>query len=151
MISAAAVIVSAIVGGSIALHSIRTQRGIARKRATLDLLVQKEWDRAYIEARAEFIALRDASSGLAFWAAQEHRNSPQVTIIRNMLNDYELIAVGIREGILDEALYKRWFKTAFLKDMEAAAGFIDLIRKSAGTAAIFAEAEWLARKWRTAT
>lgn len=111
------------------------------------MLAQKEWDRDYIVARSEFIKLRDASSGLAFWAREEHKGSPQLNIIRNMLNDYELIAVGIKEGILDEELYKRWFKTSFLSDMAAAAEFIERARVQAGTNAIFTEAQWLAQKW----
>ncbi|MEX2375766.1 MAG: DUF4760 domain-containing protein [Dehalococcoidia bacterium] len=134
-------------GATVAVLSIRAQRNLAKKRATLDMLAQKEWDRDYIEARAEFIKLRDANSGLEFWADKEHKNSPQSNVIRNTLNDYELIAVGIKEGILDEDLYKRWFKTSFLKDMRMAKNYIAAIRQEAGTDAIFAEAEWLAQKW----
>ncbi|PIP98057.1 MAG: hypothetical protein COW75_02175 [Rhodobacterales bacterium CG18_big_fil_WC_8_21_14_2_50_71_9] len=146
-LSVGAILVSAAIGATIALYSISEQRKIARKRATLDMLAKKEWDRDYIDARAEFIKLRDASSGLELWATEEHRNSPQSNTIRNTLNDYELIAVGIRERILDEDLYKRWFRTSFLKDWRAARRFVLAIRAQAGTDAIFAEMDWLAHRW----
>lgn len=112
------------------------------------MLARKEWDKDYIEARAEFVKLRDAPDGLGFWARPDHKNSPQTITIKNTLNDYELIAVGIREGILDEDLYKRWFKTAFLKDWEAARPFVNAVRVLAKSDAIFSEADWMASRWR---
>lgn len=111
------------------------------------MLARKEWDGDYIEAKSAFNKLRDAESGLAVWAKPEHKDSPQLTNIRNTLNDYELIAVGIQEGILDEALYRRWFRQSLLKDWEAAQPFIRAIQRREGSARIFCEFEWLAARW----
>lgn len=142
-----AILISAIIGACVALRSISEQRRIARKRATLDILVQKEWDSDYIAARAEFVKLRDGPDGLDFWAQNQHKNSPQTVNIRNTLNDYELIAIGIKEDILDEELYKRWFKTSFLRDWRAAQGFIREIRRQLNTPTLFTEMDWLAQRW----
>jgi hypothetical protein len=138
-----AILISATIAALIALHSLEEQRKIARKRATLDMLARKEWDRDYIEARAEFVKLRDVPDGLEMWSRREHQDSPQAINIRNTLNDYELIAVGIKEGILDQELYKRWFKTSFVKDWRAAREYVREIRAQAGTSAIFCEMDWL--------
>jgi len=146
-LTAGAILLSAGVGAAVALLSIGAQRAIARKRATLDLLSQKEWDKDYITAKNEFNKLRDSPSGLAMWAADEHKHSEQLNIIRNTLNDYELIAVGIREGILDEALYRRWFKPSLIKDWTKAKEFVQAIRVRENTELIFCEFEWLAEKW----
>ena len=104
LISAGAILLSACVALIIARLNILEQRRISRRRATLDLLSRNEWDSDYLEARNEFVKLKNGSSGLEFWAAKEHENTPQIAVIRSVLNDYELIAVGIEEDILDEEL-----------------------------------------------
>ncbi|MCP4327556.1 MAG: DUF4760 domain-containing protein [Alphaproteobacteria bacterium] len=146
-ITAGAILISASVAACAAIGSIREQRKIAKKRATLDLLSRKEWDSDYIEARKVFLGLRDEDPGLVEWAKPEHRKTPQVTNIKNTLNDYELIAIGIKENILDEELYKRWFRSSFLKDWHKSRDFIVTLRERDGVPTLFCEFEWLAKKW----
>ncbi|PTV95817.1 uncharacterized protein DUF4760 [Rhodobacter aestuarii] len=147
LISAGAVLVSAIVAGIIALRNIAEQRKIARRRATLDLISHREWDGDYIRIRAEFNKLKLSHPPLEFWAAEEHKDSPQITVIRSILNDYEMISIGIREGILDEALYKRWFRSSLVNDYQKAKATIDTIRQRTGVPTIYAEFQALAERW----
>ena len=147
LITAGAILLSATIASAFAYFQIKAHERIARRRATLDLLVQKEWDRDYIEAKQQFNLLRDAEAGLKIWSAPEHRNSPQLQNIRSTLNDYELIAIGIREGIIDEQVYKTWFRGSFLKDWEASPSLILEIRKTDGASKAYIQLEWLATKW----
>ncbi len=151
LLAAGAILLSAIIGGTIAITAIFTQRNVARKRATLDLLSRQEWDGDYISARKRFIELRDSGEGFIKYAAPEFRTKGEVADIKNILNGYELIAVGIKIGILDEDLYKLWFRSAFLKDWVMARQFIRTIRTEAGEhpdePKIFCEYEGLVRKW----
>lgn len=149
LISAGAVLLSASVAGVIALKNITTQRGIARRRATLDLISGKQWDNDYIRARKEFNALRESSNGLEFWAAAEHSGTPQLETIRLILNDYELIAIGISEDIIDETLYKRWFESTLIRDFDAAFATIDTLRRRTKIDGLYVEFEALARRWKT--
>ena len=40
------------------------------------------------------------------------------------LNHYEMISIGMRQGILDEKIYRAWMEGAFVRDWNAAADFI---------------------------
>lgn len=148
LISAGAILISAGVATRIARVNIREQRKISRRRATLDLLSRNEWDGDYLIARNEFVRLKNGSTGLEFWTAKEHEDSPQIGIIRSVLNDYELIAIGIEEDILDEELYKKWFKSAYIKDYDLSADAIAALRERLGVPAIYKNFEALAKKWK---
>jgi hypothetical protein len=58
-----AVLLSAASAALFAIVAMWVQWRIARKRATLDTLVKKEWDRDYIEAKKAFNRIRDSSEG----------------------------------------------------------------------------------------
>lgn len=146
-LTAGAILLSAIIGASVALYAIGEQRRIARKRATLDMLSRNEWDAAYLESKRKFNELRDSANGLAKWTAEEHWGSAELNVIRNSLNDYELVAVGIKEGILDEELYKRWFESSLTKDWKASEAFIRQVRDLEKSEKFFCEFEWIAKKW----
>ena len=63
------------------------------------------------------------------------------------MNDYELTALGIHQGILDEEFYKKWFMGSYLKDYKAVRPFIKEIREAENRDAIYSEFEKLAVKW----
>lgn len=146
-LTAIAILLSAVIGAAVALRSIREQRSIARKRATIDLLARKEWDKSYLEARKNFNRLRDDSAGLVHWASISHDSTDEKSVIRDTLNDYELIAIGIKEDILDERVYKRWFRSTLINDWEQAEAYIMEVRRNTSAPKIFCEFEELAKKW----
>lgn len=91
----------------------------------------------------------ESSNGLEFWAAAEHSGTPQLETIRLILNDYELIAIGISEDIIDETLYKRWFESTLIRDFDAAFATIDTLRRRTKIDGLYVEFEALARRWKT--
>ena len=145
--TAGAILLSAVIGAAVALCSISEQRKIARRRATIDLLARKEWDKYYLEDRKEFNRLRNDPKGLVHWASTSYDETDEKSIIRNILNYYELIAVGIKEGTLDEEAYKRWFRSTLIKDWKQAKAFIMEVRRNTNAPTIFCELEELAKKW----
>ncbi len=52
-------------------------------------------------------------------------NTYDAQAIRAMLNQYELIAIGIAGGILDEEMYRRYHRGTFVKDWLAAISFVN--------------------------
>jgi hypothetical protein len=40
------------------------------------------------------------------------------------LNNYELVAIAVRHGAVDEKIYRAWMEGAFVRDWNAAADFI---------------------------
>jgi hypothetical protein len=147
MLSAGAILVSAAVALIVAKLTISMNRKIARRRATLDLLAQQRWDKDYLCTKQEFIKIRDGEGGLVKWSDKQYRNTLEINHIRNMLNDYELVSVGIKNEILDEKLYKEWFESSFTKDWKESKSFIMELRRSEQRDKLFKEFKWLARKW----
>lgn len=126
---------------------------INRKTARLSLTFQNQssllWDEDYIEARKIFIKFRDGAKadrlGLAQDAAQ---SSEEATAVRTIMNDYELVAIGIREKILDERFLRTFSRKTFIDDYEKMQDFITEIRRIRSNNAIFLEFETLACRWR---
>lgn len=77
------------------------------------------------ENRLKFVKLRGSKDGFKKYANEETENT---MCIRQQLNQYELISCGIDCGVLDEGLYKKYFRGTFLRDLKASKEFIDLER-----------------------
>ena len=142
-IQTGAIVLSVVV----AIVTILTVRIINQKRATLDLLRQLENDTEYRQLRQNFTKLREDPQRLVHWAAAEHDRSDERITILSMCNHYEMIAVGIREGILHEGLYRRWFRTQLVRDWEESKAFAMEIRDRRTARKLFCEFQWLAEKW----
>lgn len=148
LLTSFAILLSAIIAAVIAVISIGHQREIARKQATLSLLSEREWDETALKSREQFIRERDSEDGLVSWADPKHRDTPQATAIRHVLNEYELIAIGIKESILDEELYRRWFRGTCIRDWEKSARFVyELRQRPDAPDTLFTEFEELAVSW----
>lgn len=71
-------------------------------------------------------------------------NDDRNTVLQQ-LNIYELMALGIRRGLFDEALYKRWYHNQFMMDFEGANELIEALQ--ANKASIYCEASCLYKSW----
>ncbi len=72
-----------------------------------------------------------------------------ITSIRSVLNDRELMAIGIREGTFDETIYRRWWHSTYVKEWKESSALVARMRSDASGpgAAAYSEMELLARKW----
>lgn len=113
--------------GIIAVWGVRTQRTIARQRATIDHFARSEADKDLIAARAVFIRLAREGS-LAPWAAADKEPSDEAQKIGLVLNDYELIALGISVGIIDEPLCRRYNRATMMAYWHHARPFVRALR-----------------------
>jgi len=100
------------------IFSIRATRKIARRRATLDLIMSHQSNEFLYKQRQEYIVLREAGN-LVQWAAPDKAASEQQSILRAALNRYELIAIGIKEKTLDGRVYKKYTRSGLVKDWRA--------------------------------
>lgn len=145
-LSPGAILISGLVAAIVAIVAIWQQRAIARKRAMIEALLRKNWDRDYIKIRKEFVRIRDDRAALLEAAKEENQSGDDASAIRSILNDYEITALGIKRGILDEAIFKLWCKNTFLTDCEKTRPFIEEIKLRHRQA--FVESQELARKWK---
>lgn len=107
-----------------AWQNIRNARDLARNKATLDLIEKKE-------STEHYRAINDIFSTLRLGKGFTHLNDPQTDPERkerqaviDYLNHYEMVAIGIRDELLDAQLYRAWMEGAFVRDWNAAAQWV---------------------------
>jgi hypothetical protein len=118
---------------------------VARSRATLDVILQSEADGDLIAARKKFVELAKASGGLARWADEAQEKSDETQTIRLVLNEFELVSIGIQRGIIDYELYKRWYRSGVIQHWKHAAPFVTALRARTGNDALYHEFEEMCR------
>jgi hypothetical protein len=73
-----------------------------------------------------------------------------ISSVRSVLNDRELIAIGIREGTYDEVIFRRWWYSTFMQEWRASSALVARIRGDTQAAAsqyAYRDMEALARRW----
>lgn len=118
---------------------------IARRRATLDIMMVEQTNPDWIQMRREFVRLKERGH-LSQWAAPDKATSEEFTVIKSYLNRYEIISIGVRRGTLSERIYKEWWRTAFVEDWIAVKPLVLEIRNR-HSPKFFIEYEWLAKRW----
>jgi hypothetical protein len=139
------VIGTAFVATVVAMWGIQTQRAIARRTLTFTHLSDTDSDKDVIKARKVFITEASKSEGLTPWAEPGKEHTEECEAIRLVLNEFELISVGIQSGIIDYEFYKRYHRGTVIKYWYAAAPFVYSIRKQLNSKAIYHEFEELYR------
>ena len=142
VLTGGAVIVSAFIGIAVLI----TNRGIARRRATLDLILHIESDGDLIKSRNAFTDIKRSDVRSTAYGHQDQRASEEAGHIRTVLNINELVAVSIQEGVIDETVFRRWFNSAFIDDYKSMTGYIEETRKWRNPH-VFKELEALAKHW----
>lgn len=145
-VSPLAILISAIIAGGLAWWSIRTNREIARKRATLDVILKSESDGYFERIYTVFVSEKKRKAGLvALLDADTDGERRSKLEVDNFLNHYELIAISIKKKILDEDFYKEWMRSTYIKHFNESREYIYGIRKANEMAYVCFEE--LAVKW----
>jgi hypothetical protein len=131
----------------IAIWGVISQRQIARRRATLDYISSSKSNRELIAARRKFVDIAKAG-GLDSWAAENKEQTPEAQTIAEVLNQYELIAVGIQFGILDYSLYRRFSRSVTIRFWNHGHPYIVSLRNRLNNDMIYHEFEEMV-KWFT--
>ena len=141
----------AFITACIALFVLNYTRRANRRRATLDMVMKTLMDN-YVQERANAFKLvlkRDQDENDVFkiesLLTQTSATSPERRDMLHQLNVYELMALGIRRKVFDEAFYKRWYHNQFMCDYEGSLALIRGLQDNKTT--IFCECSWLYQKW----
>ena len=153
---AAPIIGAAIAATSalVALIVFNYTRRVNRRRATLDMVLKTFMDDAGRERYKRFKKLMERhrdpvdAFDILLLADPASPVTDEREILRAQINEYELIALGIRRGLFDEGMYKLWFQHQFMRDFESLEAFIRLVR--AKRPSVFCEFVWLYTRWKTA-
>lgn len=117
-----------VVGGYIALQSIDNARQLARRKATLDLIEKVELSEHYRTLTDAFTAIRRANGFAHIVRPTDDASKKLRGQVLDYLNHYELVAIGIRTEILDAGMYRDWMETAFVRDWNAVADWVQSVR-----------------------
>ncbi|WP_196802179.1 DUF4760 domain-containing protein [Sphingomonas phyllosphaerae] len=143
--------ITAVLSALVALTVLRYTRAANRRRATLDMVMKTLMDDSVQAKYATFksVLSKDKNTADEFKIESLLLTtsviSPERRAVLAQLNVYELMALGIRRGIFDEAFYKRWYHNQFMIDYEGAQAFISGLQ--ANKPSIFWECSNLYRKW----
>jgi hypothetical protein len=139
-------IISSSIATAVALWGFQYQRASARRRNTFEHIVRMEADQSFIDARRKLIELSKTPTGLATWAAEDKESSYEAQSIRLVLNQFEIVSIGIELGILDFETYKRWFQSTVIRFWAHSEDYIKNLRARTNNPALFHEFEEL-DKW----
>lgn len=143
----------AVAAGIIAIWNIKSQREIARKRAAFDVFLKTETDEkmltAYDNFHAGLIEMKKTTSIEEFCTSEQTRL--HYLWIRKYLNVHELIAVGIRENVLDSNVCYSYWADTLTNGYSEASPVLDFVRDRPRNKYTYSDlaalnAEWLTRK-----
>ena len=126
---------TAFLAAVIAIWGVISQRSLTRRRTTMDLIFGILNDHDYIKARTRFITISKQPNGLLPYA---QKTLPDVdgapdeegnSCISLVLNNYELLAIGVQRGILDYKILERYMQAIVLGHWKLAASYITELRE----------------------
>ena len=126
------------------------QRGIARRTLTFQTLETQMWDKDFIEQRRIFVGLREnhGNADLTALARPEKDDDENAQAVRIILNNYELMSIGIKQGVLDEKMVNDYHRTTWVKDFERMRPYIEAVRQDRISKAYIVYEEFY-EKWRS--
>jgi hypothetical protein len=131
------------VGAAGTFFAIRKGSKDARRRATIDLVMHHQKDGDLNAAKKLVLGLQRNGTPLGAHPS----GTAEYQAILDVLNAYEFVASGIRQGAFDEHVYKRVFCTMLTRDWKALAGFVQEIRNRVNHPTLFQDFEELAARW----
>lgn len=143
---------TAILSALVALGVFRYTRGANRRRATLDMVLKTFIDES---GRARYNAFKDVMTrhkncedplDIIQFADPDSPPSTDKQSLRDQVNEYELIALGIRRGIFDEKIYKLWFGGQFVRDFDSLQPYLNRVWEKRPS--VFCEFVYLAERWK---
>lgn len=137
--------------GEMSRQSLAHNEKIARQRATIDLLLTQRTDDRLIDAKTAVGRIHKNGGDFISLASQDRTTDESRGHILAILNNYEFISLGIREGALDESIYKRAVYSQAVRDWRAMKAFIMELRRQNQIDTLFQEFEVLARRWEQKT
>ena len=136
--------------GQSAKETLNHNHEMIRKRATIDILIQENQDNELVQAKRIVTNLPENASFIkylepSFCGTKE--SEAEKESIRILLNRYEFIALGIRNGAFEEEIYKRLKYSDIMDTWKNAKPMIMELRRLKGRNTYYQELEWLADRW----
>ncbi|WP_160280073.1 DUF4760 domain-containing protein [Cellvibrio mixtus] len=130
-----------------AFIAIGINQAINRKRATVEMVLNHNQNAQLQEANEAINELLH-SQQITSLSANDKKDSPERKALLKVLNAYEFIANGIKEGVFDKQLYKRMQYGTVVRDWEAFAPFVMHLRTQVQRPTLFQDFQWLYKEFK---
>ena len=159
----AAVLLSTAVAITIAVSTIRTTRAVTRLRETFNTMHSANWDEDVIKARILYAQTRgmlgnekhmiaDYMHGSKSWdkfsETEKKKKEEIATALMAIMNEYDLLALGIRLDTIDEVFLFKAFRGSVIRDWDTLAPLVDNYRKTYDNEKLCIEFQGLADSWK---
>lgn len=130
-------------------EQIESDGRMARLRATVEVARMELTDKELLDAFKVFSEQRDLGAEHLIGLARKHPSpTEENSALLRVLNNYEYIAVAIKEGAFDKALYSRLKRGSVVKDWDSLKPYVRVLRLKYRRPKIGIEWEILAEEWR---
>ena len=131
----------AVAAAIISIWGVYSQRVLTRRQATIAHLALAG-DRSVNDTIQAFIKL-SREPNIARYAEEDQQGTDPSLTITAVLNQFELISVGIQRGIFEYELIKTWQAGSIIRYWNAAHPFVVALRNRVGVPTIWREFELL--------
>jgi len=131
----------------IAIWTLRSTAKQERRRATVDSVRDQMKNEELIKARAVIRPLRHAPLDFINLARVGNEGDPVRQAVLTLLNSYEFMATGLREGAFDEQTYRRMYAVNALRDWAFLFPFIQILQERVGPT-VYREFAMLIERWK---
>ena len=142
-------LVGLVLAAAAVLYQLHRRRVLAARRATLEFISKfevhsSEWS----ECCAAFKRWKDQDTpfGPVISPNSDSDRRDAVRVLE-LLNHFELVAVGIEHKIIDSRLYKEWFRDTYVQYWRVARPLVEKLRSERKSSRLFIRFEQLAYDW----
>jgi hypothetical protein len=143
------ILASALIGGTIALWAILSNRQLARQKNSMDFINSYNEGADIAKAQAEVKKLdKNTTASMQDLITEEKLNSETVQHIRNVLNYYEVMAICINRKIYDDEIIKETLYSTVTQVWNICEPFITELRIKKSRETAYQELELMVKSWK---
>ena len=137
-----------LMGVIVATWAIYTNRKIAKQKNTIDLIA-KIRENDTLRSDLEWLRTVDSDSSVSIeqFAKDMKANQEACKKILSVLNLYEAISIGIRDGLYDEKVFIDYGRTTLIHVYQKSKPFITRLRKDTNNDKYFEHLQFVAKKF----
>lgn len=129
------------------LYTARRSRTLARKQHTINVILQTNFNEKFLERRQKIAPY--LKEGKCPEEILKGENEDLRICFRDILNHYEFVSAGLRNGDFDEKLVKDSERGTYILLYKCCEPYIWGLRNNRKRMTIYEHLEWIYRRWET--
>lgn len=126
------------------VYAARRQRFLARKHHTFNVMLHTSWNDKFGEA---FLTLAPYIKECNLPNLDSDDQKDLRSVVRRILNHYEFISAGVRNGDIDETLLRDSERGTIIALFKCCHNHIYAVRDTRDRQTVYEHLEWLKRRW----